>query len=563
MPLTRYCRRIAGDGRFVVFALLLQAGLATAQTATTTSDGVDARTGDAQLSERLAIGQRIYRDGVRASGEPLTAIGAAQANLSGKDVACAACHRRSGYGTSEGRFVIRPITGPALQQQQTVAVHGPRIKALLGTAQRPPYTEASLARAVRSGVDAAGKALDALMPRYDLTDEETAAVAAYLFSLSSKPSPGVDEQEIHFATVIQPGVAAERRRAMLDVMQAFVKDKDGDARSEDLRREAGSMRMYRAYRKWVLHVWELTGPSETWNAQLEALYSARPVFALIGGLGESSWRPIHEFSERFGIPSVFPQTDLPAIARTDFYTFYFSKGLTLEAEVLAKFLGEQPQPWGQVVQVYRRGEAGSTAAAALRGALATRMPIDDQVLQGPADEAAWRRVCAAKPRVVVLWLGVADINVDWARAGECSPTLYLSFGLFGSQLSDRILRAPGSDVRMIYPSDSPPKHETRLLRSKLWLHNKGIPVSNESVQVNSQFTMAVVSDVVGHIADNFSRDYFVERIEHVVAQTPAASLFPQVSLGPGQRFAAKGAGIVQLVDAEKSSLTPISAWIVP
>jgi Cytochrome c len=554
---------MAGQGLLLILAVIVPAGPTAVHAATAAVGSASAPAGDAQLAARLAIGQRIYRDGVRASGEPLTAIGAAQAKLSGKDVACVACHRRSGYGTSEGRFVIRPITGPALQQEQTVAVHGPRIKALLGTTQRPPYTEASLARTVRGGVDAAGKALDALMPRYELTDEEAQALTAYLFSLSSKPSPGVDEREIHFATVIQPGVTAERRRAMLDVMQAFVKDKDGNARSEELRREAGNMRMYRAYRKWVLHVWELTGPSETWSTQLESFYDARPVFALIGGLGESGWRPIHEFSERLGIPSVFPQTELPVVTGSDFYTFYFSRGLTLEAEVLAKFLREQPEPPGRVVQVYRRGEAGSTAAAALRAALATKMPIDDQEFQGPADAAAWRRVCAAKPRVVVLWLDAKDLDADSAGSAECSPTTYVSFGLLGNQRPDRLSWARGADVRMIYPSDPPPKHETRLLRGKLWLHNKGIAASNESVQVNSQFTMAVVSDVVGHIADNFSRDYFVERIEHVVAQTPAASLFPQVSLGPGQRFAAKGAGIVQLVDAERSSLTPISGWIVP
>ena len=91
-------------------------------------------------------------------------------------MACATCHRRSGYGTSEGRFVIRPIIGPALRQEQTVPVHSPRVKARLGTSQRPPYTEALLARAIRSGIDAAGKPLDPAMPRYALSDAEMKAL---------------------------------------------------------------------------------------------------------------------------------------------------------------------------------------------------------------------------------------------------------------------------------------------------------------------------------------------------------------------------------------------------
>jgi hypothetical protein len=229
-------------------------------------------------------------------------VGPAQAQRTGKDAACAACHRRSGYGSSEGRFVIRPIIGPALTQQQTVPVRSPRVKARLGSSQRPPYTEALLARAIRHGIDAAGKPLDPTMPRYVLSDAEMKSLAGHLFSLSAQPSPGVDEQDIHFATVIQPGVTPRQRRAMLDVMQAFVRDKGGSARHEELRREAGNMRMARSFRKWVLHVWELSGSSDTWRAQLDAYYSQQPVFALIGGLGEASWRPIHEFCEQLGNP---------------------------------------------------------------------------------------------------------------------------------------------------------------------------------------------------------------------------------------------------------------------
>ena len=67
-------------------------------------------------------GLLIYREGLSVSGGPLRATGAAQTQLSGKAIACAACHRRSGYGTSEGQFNIRPITGPALFEEQTLSV---------------------------------------------------------------------------------------------------------------------------------------------------------------------------------------------------------------------------------------------------------------------------------------------------------------------------------------------------------------------------------------------------------------------------------------------------------
>jgi len=531
---------------------LLAARVALAQTAPTAQAGVDA--------VQLALGQRIYREGIGASGQPLKALGAAQTALDGKNVACATCHRRSGYGTSEGKFVIRPIIGPALLQEQTVPVHAPRVKARVGVSQRPPYSEALLVRAMRTGIDAAGKPLDAVMPRYTLSDDEMKALSAYLFALSAKPSPGVDEQEIHFATVIQPGVAPERKRAMLDVMQAFVKDKGANVRSDEQRREAGNMRMARSYRKWVLHVWELTGPSDTWGAQLDAYYRQQPVFALIGGLGHASWGPIHAFSERLEIPSVFPQVDLPVLTGTNHYTFYFSRGVVLEAEVLAKFLREQGDA-GRIVQVYRREGAGSAASAAFRTALAGGAPPEDQVLEGPATEAFWRRVYAGNPGALVLWLGAPDLAGAQAPGGD-APVVYLSSNLLSGRIPEALITA-GANARLVYPSDLPPKREARLLRNKLWLHNKGIAITDEAVQVNTQFAMTVVSDVVGHIMDSFSRDLFVERIEHVVGQTPTASVYQNISLGPGQRFAAKGSSVVQVLDADKKQLKALSGWIVP
>ena len=516
----------------------------------------------------FAMAQRLYREGLGASGEPLSALGPAQTRLSGKEAACVTCHRRSGYGTSEGRYSIRPIIGPALLQEQTVPAYSPRIKARLGSSQRPPYTEALLARALRSGLDAAGKPLDPVMPRYNLSDAELKALSTYLFTLGAKPSPGVDEEEIHFATVIQPGVSPARRRAMLDIMETFVRDKGANVRQDEQRRDAGVMRMYRAYRKWVLHVWELSGPSETWGAQLEGFYKQQAVFALVGGLGTQSWGPIHDFSERFEIPSVFPLVDLPVQSGVNQYNFYLSRGVALEAEVLARFLRDKGAP-GKLVQV-RRGDgadaaAGAAAAAALRAGLQIDAgQLEERVLDGPADAAFWRSINDAKPAAVVLWLGASDLEAIPSAAGDAgSPAIYLSSWLLKGRLPEAAVRE-GANVRLVYPSDLPPRREARLLRNKIWLHNKGIAITDETVQINTQFAMAVLSDTVGHMLDSFSRDYFVERLEHVVSQTPIASMYQSVSLGPGQRFAAKGSSVVQLTDADnKMQLKPLSGWIVP
>lgn len=516
---------------------------------------------DAEQERLRAQGQRLYREGLRADGSPVQAQGAAQTRLTGKEAACMTCHRRSGFGSSEGQFTIRPITGPALLQEDVVGARSPNVRARVGVRVRPPYTEETLANALRVGTDAAGKPLHRAMPRYELSDTEVRALAAYLFNLSAQASPGVDAQEIHFATVITPDIAEGKRKAMLNVMNAFVRDKDSNTRHEELRRSAGNMRMARAWRKWVLHVWELSGPRETWRAQLEARYSEQPVFAMIGGLGGSDWAPVQAFSEDWEIPTVLPLVDvLPQADSHPYYTFYFSRGVRLEADVLAWFLLDQAQS-ARIVQVYRAEDAGSEAAVALRSALGERgkSTVQDVVLSGAADDVFWRNVACHEPDAVVLWLGGGDLTQ--AGALDARLQVYLSFQLAEDQVPEA-LRQRGN-VRMVYPSDTAPRHDTRLLRTRHWLQSKGLfGMGPESVQSNTLFALSVVGEVVGHMADNYSRDYFVERVEHMVGQTPMPSVYPQLSLGPGQRLAAKGAQLVEFESTGKG-LRPVSAWIIP
>jgi cytochrome c553 len=526
-----------------------------AQTAIAASAGAT----DAQHAALLALGKRIYREAIDSSGAPIKAMGPSGVVLDGMNAACATCHRRSGYGTSEGKYNVRPITALALFQDQTLVEHAPRIKAQLGTRQRPAYDSALLARALRGGIDSSGKPLESVMPRFALSDADMRALSAYLATLSAQDSPGVDEEEIHFATVIQPGVTRERRRAMLDIMETFVKDKTSNARSNEQRREAGVMRMNRSYRKWVLHVWDLSGPSDTWDAQLKTYYEQQPVFAMVGGLGNASWKPIHAFAERMEIPSVFAQVDLPELDGENNYNFYFSRGLTLDAQALAKYLREPGGNTSSVLQIYRPDESGLAVSTAFKAAMVGGPGVQDLKLDGPLDEAFWKKAVAAKPGAVVLWLGKADLEALPATAGT-TLLLYVSYALLDGKVPSALGNASGN-IRMVYPSDLPPRHDSRLLRTKMWLHSKNIALTDESTQINTQFAMTVLSDAIGHIMDSFSRDLLAERIEHLVAQTPSPSIYQSVSLGPGQRIAAKGRSIVAL--GERGQLKLLSDWIVP
>ena len=542
----------------------------------------------AQEGDQLALGKRIYREGLLDAGKVLTGQAVAGVELSGKDAACTTCHRRSGYGSSEGSIEVRSITGPALfgrtpgadapinpqtafdpsarGQAQTAAraLRAVRLATLAGGRQRPVYDESTLARAIQQGIDVTGKPMNASMPRYTLEPAQMQALTAYLKTLSVQAASGVTDTEVHFATVFQPGTPLAHRQALLQVIQTYFQERNAGLRAQVRRQEAGSVRLRRSYRNWILHAWDLTGPSDTWPGQLEAFNRQQAVFALVSGLGQESWRPIHDFSERFEVPCIFPQVDLPVLDEGNHFTVYLSRGVTLEAQALASFLQRENKP-APLVQVYHRDTAGASGARAFSQAWQayTGSAPEERVIDGLPDASFWSTL-ARQRATLVLWLNAQDLGDTHAlTAPETSlQAIYLPLSLNRGTRSG--LAAHGSPlVRMIYPEELPLVRDARLELVRRWMHDAGIEPSNPSLQMNAYLAATVTAMVVSHSMDTYSADYLMERMEHMLGNALERSIYPRLSLGPGQRFASKGSYIVTVGGKEDSQLMPLSDWIVP
>jgi hypothetical protein len=558
--------------------------------------------GQAQ-ADLVALGQRIYREGILPTGVPLQGLAAANVWLKGAQGACITCHRRSGYGSSEGPIEVRSITGPALfgarvapqladlpmpalpepsapepsaPQQSAAELARSTAKALrrvraerfAGGRQRPPYDEPALARAVREGVDVTGRAMSPSMPRFGLDPLAMAALSAYLKTLSVQVSPGVTEDTVHFATVIQPGSDPAQRQALIDVLQTYVQDRNRGARVEIRREAAGMLRLNRSYREWVLHVWDLKGSSDTWAAQLAAHQAAQPVFALVSGLGKSSWRPIHAFSEQFEVPCIFPQVDLPELDAGGFYTVYLSRGMTLEAQALAKHVLSLPlQERAAVTQVFGGEEASQAGAQAFRAAWSAGGGgrLVDTPLPGEASETFWQQLAQShQAHTLVLWLRPEELEHAQAltRTPSRVQTIYLSSMLNANPHAG--LAASGQErVRLVYAQDLPAAREARLAVVKRWLSSNGLPLVDETVQMNAYLAASVTGLLMSHSKDMYSREFLLERMEHLLGTAVEPSLYPRLSLGPGQRYASKGSYIVALAGGPDGLLIPVSEWIVP
>src|SRR5262249_40055968 len=150
---------------------------------------------------------------------------------------------------------------------------------------RDPFTEETLARAIRDGIGADGKPLSYLMPHYTLDDAQMTGLVAYLKTLSPGAVPGVTENVLHFATIVTPDADPVVRKGVLDVLEKFFVDKNHYVRAAAPRLHSSRRMMFKVNRHWELHVWELTGRPDTWEQQLREKQAAQPVFAVLSGVG--------------------------------------------------------------------------------------------------------------------------------------------------------------------------------------------------------------------------------------------------------------------------------------
>ena len=118
---------------------------------------------------------------------------------------------------------------------------------------------------------------------------------------------------------------------------------------------------------------------------------------------------------------------------------------------------------------------------------------------------------------------------------------------------------------MIHPFALPGKRYQSDLRIKAWLNVKHSRAGDYRIQANMLTALVTANIALSHMLDFFSREYFLERIEHAADDMLTTSVYERFSLAPGQRFLSKGAYVAQLSNPGNgvSMLEPVSEWIIP
>lgn len=482
------------------------------------------------VDPRIEAGKRLYREGRLTSGAPVPAVTMGDVPFDG--AACASCHGRSGMGTGEGGQRTPPLAAPVL--------FAPEVRH-----RRPAYTEQTLARAIVAGVDAGGRPLDPLMPRFRLEPADVDALVAYLATLGAAPSPGVDERSLHVATVIAGDVPDARRRAVEGLIEAYVTAKNAEIRND--RERAAARRApgeaVDPYRDWAWSVWELSGGPADWPAQLAARYDAQPVFALIGGLAAGPWEPIDRFCEASEVPCLFPSTELPP-AEPGAYSRYYSGGARLEGRIVAADLAAQGLASDVLVLVPPGGAddvAAVTAAEVIRAGGGSARIVELALgSAAPVDGAS----------AVVAWLadltgvdlgGSAPVYVSASRVGR------------GAERIPGALRPRARAVDLLRATDD---RDAALERFRTWARSRDLDPDEEWVEAQTWFACLAFLDGSKHVGRYPQRDYLLDSLDHAGGLTALLPGYPRGAVAPGQRFLAKGGRVVQLADGAER-------WVVP
>lgn len=526
-------------------------------------------------AEALRLGEKIYREGILPSGEPLQGMVQGDIPVEGTMFTCVSCHLRSGFGTREGQIRTPPIDGLRLYSPVSafngVPVVGPAGYVPADQDFRPAYTDETLAVAMETGVDAGGRQMNSTMPMYALSKRDMEILVYYLKNLSVGVEPGVSETSLRFATVVTDEVPAADRESMLNSVTNFVHNwrvpttrMEKTIRSLSHRKEG----MARDLRTLELSVWELKGAPETWEAQLAEYYRKEPVFAILSGISTRDWTPIHRFCEANKIPDLFPITNFPVISTEDWYTMYLSKGLTQEGETTARYLSNQKKGEEEtLIQVSRDDLAGRTLSKAFQETwvgLGNTAPETRILKEGETLSAADLNTMSdkAKSLTLIVWLpGEAFPDLMPLAKKQERVTVFAS----ASQLGRTLYTLPEAVrplLSVAYPYSLPKESIGFRSLADPTLPEEKLPSVQREPALKLYGVYQVLSAPLSQLRSFVHRDYLLELLESAPDLATRPVIYPRLSFGQGQRYASKGCYIVGISGGDKPQLLKRSEWII-
>lgn len=399
-------------------------------------------TGDARR------GREIYVNGLGAEGAEIKCTtGASGIETSAAVLKCVNCHGADGRGRPEGGVFPSGIRWSELSKPYPVPLPSGR--------KRPPYTAASLERAVVHGIDPAGASLGAVMPRYRLSPTEAADLVAYLKELDAAAEPGVLADRITLGVMLPPERAGGSaglaiRETLVAVFQEI--NKAGGIYGRRIECSFAT-----APEKELVHAWE-------------SFFAREKPFAMLGGYMEGAETEISKLIEREHVPliqSFSPSGRQPTA--TNRYLFHLVADWETQCVALACFAAENGLLAGPPSLILSDDAelAGPFVERLTSLAKAGDWPAPRVIGIKPATD--WAALLRSSQDAAMFWLGDAEPLEKLFKAAE-QVGIYPTLLAPGSVAASRMMHAPAGFAGRLHlaipavPGDAEPESRAEFFR---------------------------------------------------------------------------------------------------
>ncbi len=107
----------------------------------------------------------------------------------------------------------------------------------------------------------------------------------------------------------------------------------------------------------------------------------------------------------------------------------------------------------------------------------------------------------------------------------------------------------------------PERKQLHMKRASVWAQRKKIDISNDRIIGNSFFAVTLLNRSIKKMRAYLKRDYLVEIIESALENNAFNSVYPDLTLGPDQRIASKGAYILGPLSNKDVNKKQNHVWI--
>ncbi|HMB53987.1 MAG TPA: ABC transporter substrate-binding protein [Thermoanaerobaculia bacterium] len=481
-------------------------------------------------------GKQIYVRGESASGSEVVALmGEAAIEVPASALPCAGCHGRDGRGRPEGGVDPSDLTWEALTRPYDVETTTGRT--------RGPYDTPKLKRAITLGIDASGNEIDAVMPRYRLTQEDATDLIAYIQKLGRDLDPGVTAERLTLGLLLPPaqGSFAAAGEAVRGVVDDWV---------EQINANGG-------FYSRQLAVRQLAQPADpaARAAAVDAFLDTESIFALVAPFLAGADAELADLAEERGIPMLGPLTLQPDESfPLNRQLFYLDGGAAAQGAALvenARGQVERPVPddGGSAPKAAllhpSEGSFAGLAADLAERLTAAGFTVDDRTMPADGFTATAEEMKAAGVGDVFL---IAPGNeeaafLSAATGAGWSPRVHLLGSFAGPEL------LAGGDVlpgRLFVaftslPTDRSPAGLQRY-HQKLG-HAEDAPAPN-ATEIATYAALDLLAEGLRTIGRDVSREGLIEALEDV--RDHPTGLLPPVSYGPNRRVGARGAWVLEV-----------------